>query len=178
MPSGCFATSAGSCSRFAGALTLPELVERSRRMNPDRIVVGEVIGGEIVAMLDAMTQGEDGSLSTIHARDSRMVFQRIATYALMSAARLPVEASGMLTAGALDFVVHLTKARTADGRIRRYVSSIREVVGWDGTQVVSSEVFAAPPGGPDAMPVAPVTERRAAALTAHGYDQRPSAVVL
>jgi Flp pilus assembly CpaF family ATPase len=159
-----------------GALTLLELVERSRRMNPDRIIVGEVIGGEIVAMLDAMTQGEDGSLSTIHARDSKMVFQRIATYALMSSARLPVDASGMLAAGALDFVVHVTKTRTADGRIHRYISSIREVAGWDGTQVVSSEVFTAPSGGPQALPVAPVTERRAAALAAHGYDQRPAAV--
>jgi pilus assembly protein CpaF len=161
-----------------GALTLLELVERSRRMNPDRIIVGEVIGGEIVAMLDAMTQGEDGSLSTIHARDSKMVFQRIATYALTSAARLPVEATGMLTAGALDFVIHLAKTRTADGRIHRYISSIREVIGWDGTQVVSSEVFAAPPGGAHAAAAAPISDRRAASLAMHGYDQRPTAVRL
>lgn len=161
-----------------GALTLLELVERSRRMNPDRIIVGEVIGGEIVAMLDAMTQGEDGSLSTIHSRDSKMVFQRIATYALTSAARLPVEATGMLTAGALDFVVHLSKIRVADGRLHRYISSIREVVGWDGTQVVSSEVFAARAGHALAEPVAPISDRRAAVLAACGYDQRPAAVRL
>ena len=74
--------------------------------------------------------------------------------------------------------MHLAKTRTDDGRIHRYVSSIREVVGWDGTQVVSSEVFAAPPGAAHAAPVAPVTERRAAALAAHGYDQRPAAVRL
>jgi pilus assembly protein CpaF len=157
----------------AGALTLLELVERSRRMNPDRIIVGEVIGGEIVAMLDAMTQGEDGSLSTIHSRDSRMVFQRIATYALTSTARLPVEASGMLTAGGLDFVVHLTKARTDDGRIHRYVSSIREVVGWDGHQVLSSEVFTAPPGTVHAVPAAPISAERSARLAVVGYDPRP-----
>ena len=155
-----------------GAMTLLELVERSRRMNPDRIIVGEVIGGEIVAMLDAMTQGEDGSLSTIHARDSRLVFQRIATYALTSAARLPVEAAGMLTAGALDFVVHLSKARLADGSVHRYVSSIREVVGWDGIQVLSSEVFAARPASLTALPSAPVSEARAARLAAAGYDAR------
>src|SRR3954471_17347656 len=118
-----------------GAMTLLELVERSRRMNPDRIIVGEVIGAEIVAMLDAITQGEDGSLSTIHARDSKMVFQRIATYALTSTARVPVEARGMLTGGGLDFVVHLSKRRAEDGRIHRFVSSIREVAGWDGNQV-------------------------------------------
>ena len=165
-----------------GALTLLQLVERSRRMNPDRIIVGEVIGGEIVAMLDAMTQGEDGSLSTIHARDSRLVFQRIATYALTCDARLPVEASGMLTAGALDFVIHLSKQRSLDGRLHRYISSVREVVGWDGTQVTSSEIFTSPPArvldvgdparpgaGPVAVPVAPLTDRRAEQLAAHGY---------
>ena len=96
-------------------MTLLDLVERSRRLNPDRLIVGEVIGAEIVAMFDAMTQGEDGSLSTIHARDSRTVFHRIATYALTGQHRLPVEATGMLTAGALDFVVHLTKTRLPMG---------------------------------------------------------------
>ena len=155
-----------------GALTLLDLVERSRRMNPDRIIVGEVIGGEIVAMLDAMTQGEDGSLSTIHARDSRNVFARIATYALTGPQRLPVEASGMLTAGALDFVVHITKCRLPDGRMHRFVSSVREVVGWDGTQVVSSEVFATPPGVLAAVPAAPVSEPRAERLAAAGYTAR------
>ncbi len=162
-----------------GAVTLLDLVEWSRRMNPDRLIVGEVIGGEIIAMLDAMTQGEDGSLSTIHARDSRMVFQRIATYALESDARMPVEATGMLTAGALDFVVHLAKVEGRQAqRAHRYISSVREVVGWDGTQVVSSEVFAAPPGSTVAVAAAPISERRAAVLAEHGYDQRPAAVRL
>jgi pilus assembly protein CpaF len=161
-----------------GAVTLLDLVEWSRRMNPDRIIVGEVIGDEIVAMLDAMTQGEDGSLSTIHARDSKLVFQRIATYALKSSARMPVEASGMLTAGALDFVVHVTKSGNPMERVHRSVSSIREVIGWDGTQVLSTEVFAAPPMSGAAVPVAPISERRAAKLAAHGYNQRPTAVRL
>ena len=84
----------------------------------------------------------------------------------------------MLTSGALDFVVHLTKTRTPDGRLHRYISSIREVVGWDGAQVVSSEVFAAPPSRDTAIAVAPFSERRAAQLAANGYDQRPAAVRL
>jgi len=160
-----------------GGLTLLELVERSRRMNPDRIIVGEVRGGgEIVAMLDAMTQGEDGSLSTIHARDSRTVFHRIATYAITGRHRLPVEASGMLTSAALDLVVHMTKVRSDDGRVHRFVSSVREVVGWDGTQVVSSEVFATRPGELVARPAAPLTEQRAERLAVHGYDARDWAV--
>jgi hypothetical protein len=108
-----------------------------------------------------------------------MVFQRIATYALESAARMPVEATGMLTAGALDFVIHLAKVEDLQTRrVHRYVASVREVIGWDGTQVVSSEVFAAAPGRTVAAAVAPISERRAAVLEQHGYDQRPAAVRL
>jgi pilus assembly protein CpaF len=153
----------------AGAMTLLDLVEHSRRLNPDRLIVGEVIGSEIVAMLDAMTQGEDGSLSTIHARNSRSVFGRIATYALTGRHRLPIEASGMLTASALDFVVHLTKTSVADGRMFRYVSSVREVLGFDGSQVISSEVFATPAGALRAVPAAPISDDRTVRLAAAGY---------
>jgi pilus assembly protein CpaF len=155
-----------------GALTLTDLVERSRRMNPDRIIVGEVIGGEIVAMLDAMTQGNDGSLSTIHARSAEMVVHRISTYAMTSTQRLPLEASHLLTAGALDFVVHVAKQRLPDGRLHRQVTSVREIVGYDGLQVVSSEVFGtgAVSAGGQALPAASITDRRARALEEFGYS--------
>ena len=125
------------------------------------VSVGEVIGGEIVAMLDAMTQGNDGSLSTIHARSAAMVVHRISTYAMTSAQRLPLEASHLLTAGALDFVVHVAKRRLPDGRVHRHVASIREIVGYDGLQVVSSEVFSAAPGAVagHAVPTASITSR-------------------
>ncbi len=153
-----------------GAMSMLELVERSRRMNPDRMIVGEVIGVEIVAMLDAMTQGNDGSLSTIHARNSLMVFQRIATYALKSDQRLPIQASHLLTAGALDFIVHIAKRRTADGTVQRYVASVREVAGYDGQQVVSSEIFGCrDPASMTAYAAAPISETRARALEATGY---------
>jgi pilus assembly protein CpaF len=155
-----------------GAISLHALVEHSRRLNPDRLIVGEVIGGEIVAMLDAMTQGEDGSLSTLHARDSRGAFDRIATYALTSRHRLPVETSGMLLAGALDFVVHMSKLRLPDGRVFRFVSSVREVLGFDGRQVLSSEVFAAPLGQHRATPAAPLSPDRDRRLSAAGYAQQ------
>ena len=155
-----------------GAITLHELVEHSRRLNPDRLIVGEVIGGEIVAMLDAMTQGEDGSLSTLHARDSRGVFDRIATYALTSRHRLPVETSGMLLAGALDFVVHMSKTRLPDGRVFRFVSSVREVLGFDGRQVLSSEVFATSLGEHRAHPAAPLSPDRDRRLSAAGSEQQ------
>ena len=156
----------------AGGITLLDLVQRSRRLNPDRLFCGEVIGGEVVALLDAMTQGEDGSLSTIHARNSKMVFHRLATYALHSEARLPVEATGMLTAGAIDFVVHMSKVKLGEDRVFRYVASVREVLGWDGHQVVSSEVFATPPGARRAVSAAPISAERADQLVAAGYDAR------
>jgi pilus assembly protein CpaF len=140
-----------------GAITMAELVRRSLRMNPSRVIVGEVLGDEIVTMLNAMSQGNDGSLSTIHANSSLEVFNRISTYAIQSSERLPVEATHMLIAGAIDFVVFVEKHNeyARGGRLLRFVSSVREVTGIDG-RVQSSEVFTT---GPDrrAVPHAPVS---------------------
>lgn len=135
-------------SEGQGHITMAELVRRSLRMNPSRVIVGEVLGDEIVTMLNAMSQGNDGSLSTIHANSSIEVFNRISTYAIQSVERLPVDATMMLIAGAIDFVVFVQKHNdyAAGGRLRRYVASIREVNGVDG-RVLSSEVFAAGAGG-------------------------------
>ncbi|MGL5857623.1 MAG: CpaF family protein [Angustibacter sp.] len=143
-------------SEGQGHISMAELVRRSLRMNPSRVIVGEVLGDEIVTMLNAMSQGNDGSLSTIHANSSMEVFNRISTYAIQSVERLPVEATMMLIAGAIDFVVFVQKHNDyADGgRLRRFVSSVREVNGVDG-RVLSSEVFAAGPDG-IAVPAAPV----------------------
>jgi Flp pilus assembly CpaF family ATPase len=151
-----------------GAMTMADLVERARRLNPDRLIVGEVIGGEVIAMLDAMTQGEDGSLSTIHARNAPMVFQRIATYA--QRAGLPLQACHLLTAGALDFIVHLSKRTLRDGTVKRFISSVREVVGYDGQQVISSEIFSEAPGMTQAA-AAPITLARTVRLSACGYSE-------
>lgn len=139
-----------------GAISMAELVRRSLRMNPSRVIVGEVLGDEIVTMLNAMSQGNDGSLSTIHANSSIEVFNRISTYAIQSAERLPVEATMMLIAGAIDFVVFVQKQNNyaAGGRLRRFVASIREVNGIDG-RVLSSEIFAPGPDGV-AVPAAPI----------------------
>ncbi|MFO7250949.1 MAG: ATPase, T2SS/T4P/T4SS family [Actinomycetes bacterium] len=155
-------------SEGQGAITMAELVRRSLRMNPSRVIVGEVLGDEIVTMLNAMTQGNDGSLSTIHANSSMEVFNRIATYALQAEERLPVEATHMLIAGAIDFVVFIEKRNdyARGGRLRRFVSSIREVTGCDG-RVLSSEVFAPGPDG-RAVPHAPISCIEE--LAAHGYD--------
>jgi pilus assembly protein CpaF len=144
-------------SEGQGAISMADLVRRSLRMNPSRVIVGEVLGDEIVTMLNAMSQGNDGSLSTIHANSSVEVFNRIATYAIQSAERLPVEATHMLIAGAIDFVVFIEKRNeyARGGRLRRFVSSIREVTGVDG-RVLSNEAFSPGPDG-RAVPHAPVS---------------------
>jgi pilus assembly protein CpaF len=143
-------------SEGMGAIGMAELVRRSLRMNPSRVIVGEVLGDEIVTMLNAMSQGNDGSLSTIHANSSVEVFNRIATYAIQSVERLPVEATMMLIAGAIDFVVFVQKQNdyASGGRLRRFVKSVREINGVDG-RVLSSEIFAPGPDGV-AVPAAPI----------------------
>src|SRR5216683_4324955 len=151
-----------------GAIAMAELVRRSLRMNPSRVIVGEVLGDEIVTMLNAMTQGNDGSLSTIHSNSSLEVFNRISTYAIQAQERLPVEATHMLIAGAVDFVIFIEKRNeySHGGRLRRFVSSVREVTGVDG-RVLSSEVFTAGRDG-RTVPHAPVSFIEE--LTQYGYE--------
>jgi pilus assembly protein CpaF len=157
-------------SEGVGAIVMAELVRRSLRMNPSRVIVGEVLGDEIVTMLNAMSQGNDGSLSTIHANSSMEVFNRISTYAIQSSERLPIEATHMLIAGSLNFVVFLRKRNeySVGGRLVRAVESIREVTGIDG-RVLSSEVFAT---GPDGTAVAHAPVDCIDDLEAAGYQQR------
>jgi Flp pilus assembly CpaF family ATPase len=155
-------------SEGVGEVPMAELVRRSLRMNPSRVIVGEVLGDEIVTMLNAMSQGNDGSLSTIHANSSLEVFNRITTYALQASERLPVEATHMLIAGSIDFVVFLRRRNdhARGGGLVRTVESIREVTGVDG-RVLSSEVFATGPSG-TAVAHAPVDCLDD--LVAHGYE--------
>jgi Flp pilus assembly CpaF family ATPase len=150
-----------------GAIQMADLVRRSLRMNPSRVIVGEVLGDEIVTMLNAMSQGNDGSLSTIHANSSLEVFNRICTYAIQSAERLPADATMMLIAGAIDFVVFVERRNeyAAGGALRRTITSVREVNGVDG-RVLSSEVFREGPNGL-AEPAASISCQ--AELEAAGY---------
>lgn len=154
-------------SEGVGGVSMAELVRRSLRMNPSRVIVGEVLGDEIVTMLNAMSQGNDGSLSTIHANSSMEVFNRISTYALQAAENLPVEASQMLIAGSINFVVFMRKRNeyAEGGTLVRCIESIREVTGVDG-RVLSSEVFAP---GPDGRAVAHAPIECIDDLAHHGY---------
>lgn len=158
-------------SEGQGAIHMSELVRRSLRMNPSRVIVGEVLGDEIVTMLNAMSQGNDGSLSTIHANSSLEVFNRICTYAIQSAERLPADATMMLIAGAIDFVIFVERRNEfqSGGGLRRVITSVREVNGVDG-RVLSSEVFAE---GPDGVAHAAAAVSCIEDLQMHGY--RPNA---
>ena len=155
-------------SEGLGGVSMAELVRRSLRQNPSRVIVGEVLGDEIVTMLNAMSQGNDGSLSTIHANSSLEVFNRIATYALQASERLPVEATHMLISGSINFVVFLRKRNDfhSGGGMHRVVESIREVTGVDG-RVLSSEVFTL---GRDGQAVPHATISCIDDLVEHGYE--------
>lgn len=126
----------------AGAVSLADLVRGSLRMNPSRVIVGEVLGDEVITMLNAMMQGNDGSLSTIHANSSRDVIAKIQTYALQAKERLPFDATNGLIAGALDFIVFMRRIRTPEGGQRRIVESIREIAGRDEDGVKTTELWA------------------------------------
>jgi pilus assembly protein CpaF len=154
-----------------GAVTMADLVRRGLRMDPDRVIVGEVLGDEILSLLNAMSQGNDGSLCTIHANSSEGVFRRIASYAIQSPERLDVVATNLLIAGAINFVVFIDSRYEVrrTGRVRRrFVSSVREVVDADEKLVVSNEVFRPGPDG-RAVPGAPM--RRIDELVTAGFDE-------
>jgi Flp pilus assembly CpaF family ATPase len=150
-----------------GAVDQAELVRWALRMAPDRVIVGEARGSEVLPLLNAMSQGNDGSLATVHASSSHQAITRLMTYAAQSAERLSFESTAMLTAGAVHFIVHL--AFDPDGR--RVVSSVREVLHADGRDVYTNEVYAP---GPDrcAVAAAPLRAETAADLIAAGLDPR------
>ncbi|HEY2563181.1 MAG TPA: ATPase, T2SS/T4P/T4SS family [Acidimicrobiales bacterium] len=209
-----------------GMVGVADLVRRALRMNADRVIVGEVLGDEILPMLNAMSQGRSGSMCTIHSDSSAGVFRRIASYAVQAPERLPLEATNLLVAGAVHFVVYLDiehPTLTGDpgyegdyGRVppswsssdmpehagprsaintghpgvygfdssiqddeatwfagparrQRFVSSIREVVDAEGSQVVSNEIFRP---GPDRRAVvgAPLRPETLRDLIRNGYE--------
>ncbi|MCP2338909.1 CpaF family protein [Actinomadura rupiterrae] len=150
-----------------GEIGMAELVRWALRMSPDRVIVGEARGAEVVPMLNAMSQGNDGSMATVHASSSRGAFARLATYAAQAAERLPIEATAMLVGGAVHFVVHLDTA--PDGA--RVVSSVLEVTGADGRHVTANEVFRPGPGR-RAVPGVPVRAETLQELEAVELDTR------
>jgi pilus assembly protein CpaF len=120
-----------------GEVTIRDLVRNALRMRPDRIVVGEVRGGETLDMLQAMNTGHDGSISTIHANSPRDVLSRLETLALMAGMDLTVRALREQVSAAIDLIVHV--ARFQDG-VRR-VANVTEVVGLEGDTVTMQDLF-------------------------------------
>jgi pilus assembly protein CpaF len=121
-----------------GAVSQSDLVRWALRMSPDRVIVGEIRGPEVIPMCNAMSQGNDGSMATLHASSSQIAFTRLAAYAAQGVERLSLETTNLMVASGVHFVVHLTRGLD---RSIRVVSSIREVVGADGHQVISNEIY-------------------------------------
>lgn len=151
----------------AGEVTMAQLVREGLRMAPDRVIVGEIRGDEVLPMLLAMSQGNDGSLCTVHADSSAGAFGRIAMYAAMTAEQFRPEVTNLLIANSIDLVVHL--ARTADGR--RVVSSVREVTDAEGVVVRSNEVYAPGQDG-RAVVASPLRAPTLDRLRRAGFDDR------
>jgi pilus assembly protein CpaF len=120
-----------------GAVTQRDLVRNALRMRPDRIIVGEVRGGEALDMLQAMNTGHDGSISTIHANTPRDALSRIETMVLMAGFDLPTKAIREQISSALNVVLQVS--RMSDGT--RKVVNVSEVTGMEGDVVVMQDIF-------------------------------------
>lgn len=153
-----------------GEVSMAKLVERSLRHNPDVIVVGETLGDEIVPLLKAMCQTR-GALTSLHATSSAEALRRVVAYAAAAPERLSAEATTQLLAGALRLVVHMSLRVRPDGVEERFVASVREVVGVDGAQLVTNEVWRPGPDG-HATPASPVSADTAARFGDAGPSPR------
>jgi pilus assembly protein CpaF len=120
-----------------GEVAIRDLVRNALRMRPDRIVVGEVRGGEALDMLQAMNTGHDGSMSTIHSNSPRDALARLETMCLMSGMDLPMAAIRQQVGRAIQVIVH--QSRLKDGT--RRITHVTEVVGGEGDSVSLRDLF-------------------------------------
>jgi pilus assembly protein CpaF len=120
-----------------GQVTIRDLVRNTLRMRPDRIIVGEVRGGEALDMLQAMNTGHDGSLTTVHSNAPRDTLARIETMVLMAGMDLPMRAIREQVASALDLIVHIHRLR--DGT--RRITHVTEVVGMEGDIITLQDLM-------------------------------------
>ena len=121
----------------AGEITIRDLIKSSLRMRPERIVVGEVRGGEALDMLQAMNTGHDGSLSTGHANSTQDMLSRLETMVLQGANGLPLEAIRQQIASALDIIIHLSRLRDKS----RKTMEICEVLGYEDGKIVLNPLY-------------------------------------
>ena len=120
-----------------GTVTQRDLVYNALRMRPDRIIVGEVRGAEVLDMLQAMNTGHDGSLSTVHANSARDALSRLETMIMISGVAIPVTALREYISSALDMIIHV--ARLSDGT--RKVLRVCEVVGMEEAVITTQDIF-------------------------------------
>jgi pilus assembly protein CpaF len=120
-----------------GEVTQRDLLRNALRMRPDRIILGEVRGGEALDMLQAMNTGHDGSLSTVHSNTTRDAMARLETMVLMAGMDLPEKAIREQIASALNIVIQLV--RFSDGT--RKVVKLSEITGMEGNTIVMHDVF-------------------------------------
>ena len=121
-----------------GEITIRDLLRNALHMRPDRIIVGECRSGEALDMLQAMTTGQDGSLSTGHANTSADMLRRLETMVLMTGYELPLRAIREQIASAVDLIVHT--ARLKDGS--RKIVNITEVLGIEDDEILMEDIFA------------------------------------
>jgi len=120
-----------------GEITIRNLLRNAMHMRPDRIIVGECRAGEALDMLQAMTTGHDGSLSTGHANTPKDMLRRLETMILMTGYRMPLRAIREQIATAVDVIVHT--ARLKDGQ--RKIVNITEVYGIEEDQILTQDIF-------------------------------------
>jgi len=147
-----------------GEVTLADLTRMALRMDPDRVIVGEVRGAEAFPMLMAMSQGNNGSMCTMHADSTRSVFPKLAAYVSMASTGLPIETVNLLLASALHFVIYISNSEH-----ERRVASVREVVDSDGANIISNEIFSSNSEG-ELRRTFPLRESTREMLTHYGYD--------
>ncbi|MDW3220929.1 MAG: ATPase, T2SS/T4P/T4SS family [Acidimicrobiales bacterium] len=150
-----------------GEFPMHRLVRSGLRMQPDRVIVGEVRGAEALPMMLAMSQGNDGSMCTIHADSSLGVFTRLQMYMAMTPERFDVEVTNLMIANAVHFVLHLGRLDSNE----RVVTSVREITGADGPMVTSNEVYA-PDNTGRAMPRFTFRDANLGRLERVGFDSR------
>ena len=123
-------------SEGLGEITMSDLTRMALRMDPDRVVVGEVRGAEAFPMLLAMSQGNNGSMCTMHADSPRSVFPKLLAYVSMAQTGVPTESINLLIASSIHFVVHVQSHDNV-----RIITSIHEVVQSDGIGISTNEIY-------------------------------------
>lgn len=147
-----------------GEISMSDLTKMALRMDPDRVMVGEVRGGEAFPMLLAMSQGNNGSMCTIHADSARSVFPKLLAYVSMASTGVPAETVNLLVGSAVHLVVHVQVLNGV-----RCICSIHEVVSAEGNSIISNEVFAL---GSEVSPFTALRGITSDLLERHGFGRQ------